>query len=252
LLLRFQPALLDILPLYIVLLLVFPVFMVAMRRHALLALIPSALIYAYARLTEINLPGSTESSPWFFDPFAWQFLFVIAACAGYARAEGRAFLPQGNWAARLLILGAIAVTAGGMAIQLSWTFHQIDPRIPGILFQTLFPLHKTLLPLSRLFSILAVAVLVGRFVPQNARFMTSRIGWLVVLCGQHSLHVFCLSILLSLLGNILITFVSNGFAMLIAVNVGGVVLMIGLALLIAWYGEGGHLPKRPNRRTGTS
>jgi hypothetical protein len=249
-LLRFQPALLDILPLYIVLLLVFPLFMVAMRRHILLALIPSALIYAYARLTELNLPGFTDNDWWFFDPFAWQFLFVIAACAGYARAEGRPSFPRSGWLAKGLILWAIAVTVGGMAIQLSWTGHMLNPRIPGILFQTMYPLHKTLLPLSRLFSILALAMLVGRFVPQNARFMTSRAGWLVVLCGQHSLHVFCLSILLSLLGNILITFVSNGFAMLVAINLGGILTMIGLALMISWYREGGHLPVRPRTQIG--
>ncbi len=67
-LLRFQPALLDILPLYIALLLVFPVFMIAMRRNVWLALIPSALIYAFARLTEVNLPGNTDADAWFFDP----------------------------------------------------------------------------------------------------------------------------------------------------------------------------------------
>ena len=251
-LLRFQPALLDILPLYIALLLVFPVFMIAMRRNVWLALIPSALIYAFARLTEVNLPGNTDADAWFFDPFAWQFLFVIAACAGYARGEGRSWLPRSGLLAGLLIGTALAVTAGGLAIQLSWTLHAINPRIPSLLFQTLFPLDKTLLPLPRLLSILALAVLVGWFVPENARFMTSRTGWLVVLCGQHSLHVFCLSILLSLLGNILITFVSNGFAMLVAVNLGGVVLMVGLALLIAWYDEGGHLPVRPGAHVGAS
>ena len=248
LLLRFQPALLDILPLYIVLLLVFPVFMVAMRRHVLLALIPSALIYVYTRFTELNLPGNNEADVWFFDPFAWQFLFVIAACAGYTQPRGNAWLLRPGWPARALVLWAVAVTIGGLAMQLSWTLHEFNPRIPGILYQTLFPLHKSFLPLSRLFSILALAILVGRFVPRNARFMTSRAGWLVVLCGQHSLDVFCLSILLSLLGNILITFVSNGFPMLVAVNVGGVLLMIGLSLIIAWYGEGGHLPVRPGSR----
>ncbi len=248
LLLRFQPALLDILPLYISLLLVFPLFMVAMRRHILLALIPSGAIYIFARLTEFNLPGSTDVDYWFFNPFAWQFLFIIAACAGYARAEGLQLLPSSKWRTKVLVTAAAVVTVAGLLMQVSWTLHMMIPRIPGILFQTLFPLDKTLLPPARLISILALAVLVGWFVPRDARFMTTRAGWLVVLCGQNSLHVFCLSILLSLLGNILITFVSKGVLMLVAVNFGGVALLIGLGLLAAWYGEGGHLPVRPAKQ----
>jgi hypothetical protein len=250
--LRFQPALLDILPLYIALLLVFPLFMVAMRRHFLLALIPSFLIYVYTRFTELNLPGSTDDSVWFFDPFAWQFLFVIAACAGYARAMGKSVLPAAGWQRLVLSGWAKAVTLGGLVIQLSWTAHGLNPHFPGILMQELFPLHKSLLPLTRLFSILALAILVGYYLYQSARFLTSRIGWLVVLCGQNSLDVFCLSILLSLMGNILITFVSSSFAMLVAVNVGGILLMIALALMISWYSAGGHLPERPASRVGAA
>jgi hypothetical protein len=251
-LLRFQPALLDILPLYIMLLLVFPLFMVAMRRHALLALIPSAIVYLIVQFTGLNLPVSGEADGWFFDPFAWQFLFVIGACLGYARAVGKETLPLGSPRTRLLVAAAIVVTAAGLLIQVSWTLHELNPRIPGLLMQALFPLGKSLLPPARLISILSLAVLVGRFVPDNARFMTSRVGWLVVLCGQHSLHVFCLSILLSMLGNILITFVSNGLVTMIAVNVGGIAIMIGLGLLTAWYGEEGRLPVRPRAQRGVA
>src|SRR5262249_36084634 len=45
LLLRFQPTFLDILPLYIVLLLIFPLVLVCLRRHPMVALVPSALLY---------------------------------------------------------------------------------------------------------------------------------------------------------------------------------------------------------------
>ena len=252
LLLRFQPALLDILPLYIALLVAFPLFMLAMRRHMLLALVPSFLIYALAQVTEVNLPGQTEGDTWFFNPFAWQFLFVIAACLGFAQARGDRLTPRLGGRGRWLLWAAAVVVLAGCAIQVSWSLHQWNPRIPGILFHTLFPIHKTLLPPIRLASILAMAVLVGMLVRRDAPFMTSRWGWPVVLCGQNSLHVFCLGILLSLLGNIVLTFVSKTWMVLAAVNLGGVAIMIGLGLLSAWFDGGGKLPARPGAATVAS
>ena len=251
LLLEFQPALLDILPLYIALLLVFPLFMLAMRRHMLLALGPSAALYVLAQVTEVNIPGETDADGWFFNPFAWQFLFVIAACLGFAQARGQQVLPRSGSRARALIWGAGVIAVVGGVLQLSWTLHQWDGRIPGILFQTLFPLHKTLLPPIRLISILALAVLVGLLIPRDARFMTGRLGWLVVLSGQNSLHVFCLGILLSLLGNIVLTFVAKSWLVLAAVNLGGILIMIGLGLLSAWFDAGGRMPARPGTEAAT-
>ena len=140
---------------------------------------------------------------------------------------------------------AALIAAAALVLQISWTLHQWDPRIPGILFQTLWPVDKSTLAPVRLLSILALAVLTARLIPRDAAFMTSRPGWIVVLCGQNSLHVFCLSILLSLLGNILLTFFSKTWWVLLAINLGGMLLMIGLGLLTAWYGAGGHLPRRP-------
>jgi len=248
LLLRFQPALLDILPLYIALLIVFPLFMLAMRAHMMLALVPSFLIYVLAQVTEVNLPGQGATDGWFFNPFAWQFLFVIAACLGFAQARGERLTPWLGRRRRWLLWGAAATSLAGCAIQVSWSLHQWNPRIPGLFFQALFPIHKSLLPPIRLVSILAMAVLVGLLVRRDAPFMTSRWGWPVVLCGQNSLHVFCLGILLSLLGNIVLTFVNKTWLVLLAVNLGGVAIMIGLGLLSAWFDGGGKLPARPGAR----
>lgn len=243
LLLMFQPALLDILPLYIALLLVFPLFMLAMRAHFALALLPSAALWTLTQLSEINLPSS--GGEWFFNPFAWQFLFVIGACLGFAQARGVRLPARESRRARLLLLGAALVVALGAVIQISWTLHAWSPRIPGLFLAQLHPIHKSLLPPPRLASILALALLVGIAIRRDAAFMTSRWGWPVVLCGQHSLHVFCLGILLSLLGNTILTIHGHGWLMLAVVNLGGIALMIGLASLSAWFDGGGHFPARP-------
>ena len=241
LMLQFQPTHLDILPLYIALLFVFPGFILLMRRSITLAVALSAALYAVVQVWPINLPGHPDDEVWYFNPFAWQFLFVIAAALGFHRArDGDTAAPIPRW----LVAAAIAVAGFACVVQLSWVLHDFNSTIPALLRRLLWPIEKTGLPLPRLLSILALAVLVARFVPRDARFLTSRLGWVVVLCGQNSLDVFCLSILLSVLGGILLTGLGDGLAMVTAVNLVGMLAMVALALGMAWYDGGGRLPRR--------
>ncbi len=79
LLLRFRPANMDVLPLYIVLLLAFPVVLWAMQRRPLAVLGASAVLYVTARLLHWNLQAYPPGEVWFFNPFTWQLLFVLGA-----------------------------------------------------------------------------------------------------------------------------------------------------------------------------
>jgi hypothetical protein len=72
------PEYLDILPLYIVLLVAFPLIYLAIRLSLAFALSGSALLWLTAQLMPaLNLPNWIDGQGWYFDPFAWQFLFVI-------------------------------------------------------------------------------------------------------------------------------------------------------------------------------
>src|ERR1700689_1758414 len=104
-----------------------------------------------------------------------------------------------------MIFAAVAAV-----LSLSWSLHEAINWVPEyiVLPETWF--DKTMLPPLRLLSVLALAVLVGAFVPRNARFLTSRAGWLIVLCGQNSLQVFCLSILLAVLANFVLNLLGYG------------------------------------------
>src|SRR5271163_2857013 len=64
LLLQFQPTFLDILPLYIVLLLIFPVLLLCLRHQPLLALIPSALLYLQVQIFNGDMPAYPPGSVW--------------------------------------------------------------------------------------------------------------------------------------------------------------------------------------------
>ena len=56
-----------------------------------------------------------------------------------------------------------------------------------------------------------------------------------IICGQQSLHIFCLGILLSVLGHFILTEWSGGVPTQLAVNAAGILLMVGVAMLIGWY-----------------
>jgi hypothetical protein len=242
--LQFQPSLLNILPLYIALLLGMPLLILAIRRHILLGLIPSFILWLAANLFGWNMPGFPEGRLWFFDPFAWQFLFTIGVSLGYARTKRYVSLPTIRWLPKV----ALAFAAVAALISVTWSLHDALNWVPEFASLPEMWFDKTMLPPARLLSVLALAILVGTYVPRDARFLTARAGWIVVLCGQNSLQVFCLSILLAVLANFILNLSGYGIVAQLLVNVAGLSIMLGTGLLLAWFKAGGRLPSAPLRR----
>jgi hypothetical protein len=231
LLLQFQPTFLDILPVYIVLLASFPLVLWLLRREILIAVLPALALYAAVQIFGLSLHGYPENQVWFFNPLAWQLLFVIGAACGFARAAGRPPLVSSRW-----VLGpAIVFLLASLIINLSWTIHGIHDPFPALLLKPLWPINKTNLVPIRLLHFLALALVVVHFASADSRFLRWRLARPLILCGQHSLQVFCLGILLSVLGHFALTELSGGLPMQVAVNVIGFALMIGTASLITWY-----------------
>src|SRR3954447_24696144 len=86
LLLKFKPVNMDVLPLYIVLLLLFPPILWLLIRRPMLALAASVGLYAVSWEFEWNLEAY-PSGTWLFNPFAWQLLFVFGAWCARGGAE---------------------------------------------------------------------------------------------------------------------------------------------------------------------
>ena len=232
LLLDFQPNFLDILPLYIVLLGSFPIVLVALEINPLLPLALSALLYMLTLSLGWSLHTFPEDHVWFFNPLAWQFLFVIGASAGHARTRGAPPLVLPRWLSGLAV--AVAVAFG--LISLSWMAHWVyDPFPPLFLKLWNFTLDKTNLAPLRLISFLALAGATLHFVRPDSAFLAMRAARPVVLCGQHSLYVFCLGILLSVLGHFVLSELSSGLPMQAVVNLIGIVLMVATAALLQWF-----------------
>src|SRR5206468_128150 len=89
--LEFQPTFLDILPLYILMLVIFPAILLGLRRQWLMVLIPSALLYLAVQLFDISVPAYLEGHVWYFNPLAWQFLFVAGAVLGHCSTQANGF-----------------------------------------------------------------------------------------------------------------------------------------------------------------
>ncbi|MFC6738683.1 OpgC domain-containing protein [Methylobacterium tardum] len=99
LMLNALPNYLDILPLYILLLALFPLIYLGMRRGVWGVLALSGTLWLAANLDhQLNLPNATADDGWYFNPFAWQFLFVIGAALALVVRAHDGLLPWRGWA----------------------------------------------------------------------------------------------------------------------------------------------------------
>ncbi len=238
LLLEFQPAFLDILPMYIVLMLIFPAVLVGLRRHWLLVLVPSAMLYVAVQVFDLDIPAYPAGHVWFFNPLAWQFLFVSGAVLANRTVHGASF-------ERLLKFAypvAVVVFAAATVVRLTWTIHGLWDPLPALFIKELWPVDKNNLSPIRLLPFFALVLLVAVHVPRNARFLASVAARPLVLCGQQSLEIFCLGILLSALGHFILAEYGSPVPMQLAVNAVGIVTMVVTAKMIDWYKRMDRMP----------
>ena len=242
--LQFQPVYLDILPLYIVFLIFFPLVLKGLSRNWMIVMIPSALSYLGVQFWNWNLPSYPEGHTWYFDPFAWQFLFLLGAYCGFTKLTGRRILPKSPW----LFATAVVFLVIAGSIQFSATLHGLSEAIPRLLSFVVAADKTTLAPL-RILNFVALAIVMATLIPQHARFLTQPIAWSIVRCGQHSLHVFCFSIILAVIFQIVLQEIDGGVPLQVAINVTGIGSMLGFGTLMSWLRHEGKLPPPPQTVT---
>lgn len=232
LLLRFLPANVDVLPLYIVLMAFFPLILWMLLRAPNLTLGLSFLFWLAAYTQSWNLPGYPQDKVWFFSPYAWQFLFVIGAWCGIGCVHQIDGILRST--AFLIVAGLYLALAGGLQLvtNLSVIF-SLNLMWPDWLL--IFPLDKTHLSPLRLIHFLLLTAIVVRFVPANARFLRDTWARPLIICGEHSLEIFCLGVFLSFTAHILMIEVSSRIPFQVFVSLGGILTMIALAGIMTWY-----------------
>ena len=244
LLLKFKPANMDVLPLYIVLLMAFPAVLWLLIRKASVALALSVLVYVLAWEFDLNIE-SYPSGHWYFNPFAWQLLFVFGAWCALGGAERLAPAlrsPVTTWL-------AIAYIGFAFMVTMTWYFPRLAFLVPHWLGEWMYPIDKTNLDVLRFAHFLALAALTVRFIPRDWPVLQS--PWLrpAIVCGQHSLEIFCLGVFLAFAAHFVMVEFYGGAAMQVLMSMAGILIMTGTATLISWYkrveGRGSGTPKRP-------
>ena len=230
LLLRFRPVNMDVLPLYIVLMLSLPIILALMRWKPDVTLALSAMLYAATWEFDLYL-SSYPNGVWAFNPMAWQLLFVFGAWCALGGAQRLTRLVNAP-AVRAL---ALACLVFAFAIVMTWYFPRLATFVPKPLGDFIYPISKTKLDVLRILHFLSLAVIAVWLMPRDLPALKSKAAWPAIVCGQHPLETFCLGVFLAFAGHFVFTEVSNRLFMHVLVSAAGIIVMVAVAALVAWY-----------------
>jgi hypothetical protein len=215
----------DILPLYVVLMMMAPAFALIDRYAPNLVLPFSLLIYGVTIAFQIPVPTWPVEGEWFFNPLAWQLMFVLGFVL--AREDG-----VGGYARRHILpirLAAIPIVAAGLFVMLyDWWPDPTTVPQPKLFFL----LSKTYVTPARVIQFLALIALFSATYPIIRRFAPGLVDFMSML-GRNSLYVFCVGSVLSLVGQI-IRFLYQGN---IYSDTAVVICGVGIMALAAWLPE---------------
>jgi hypothetical protein len=216
----------DILPLYVVLMLMAPGFALIDRYAPNLVLPVSLLIYGVTLGFHIPVSTWPVEGEWFFNPLAWQLIFVMGfvmarddGVGGFAR---RHIVPI-RWIALPIVVFGVFVALYGW-----WP----DPtKMPQP--RLFFLLSKTYVTPARIIQFLALIALFSVAYPYIRRFVPWLVDFLSML-GRNSLYVFCVGSILSLAGQIVRFLYRGNIYSDSAVVVCGIAIMALTAWLPEW------------------
>lgn len=197
-LLTHQLGYLNILPLYTMLLLATPFFLIVGLRRPWLLLALSVLLWIVAGQFRLNFPNFPNSGGWFFNPFSWQILFVVGLLSGAAMKVGKRFIPY-----HPIVFG---LAAAFLVLVLLWVkipeLGQAGRDLLALLAQAGAPFYitgfdKTFLALPRLLHALALFYVLGHL-PIMRQLATSPVAAPLRLMGRQGLAVFAAGTVISM------------------------------------------------------
>jgi hypothetical protein len=219
-----QPNLLNILPLYVVLLLLWvPLLLWLIVRRPGIALLLSVAVWGVANLLGLNLPSHHHPEGWVFNPFAWQLLVTIGALA--ARASLRAPI---RFSSSLAVIAAAYATFG-LFFAAPWTLISGLESYRVIPQEALGTIDKIYLSPWRVAHILALGYLSLTLLSPQGRWLAQPWAMGVGYCGRHSLQIFCLATLLAMTSWVFLAEAGYGFVQQALVNVLGVSALLATA-----------------------
>jgi hypothetical protein len=223
--LQYRPVNTDVLPIFVLLHLLFAPLLWLLLRLPKVTLGASLALYTLVQVFGWTVPA-WPNGHWAFNPLAWQLLVVLGA---WWMLDGEGVRP---WVTSRTVLGfAVLYLLFSLFVALSWRIKPLEALIPQALTK-LYPLDKSNLDPLRLLHFLAIAVLTAWFVPRDWRGLTTPVMRGAIICGQNSLPIYCLGVLLAFAGHMALFNISEGLAMQIAVSLVGIAAMIATAALL--------------------
>jgi hypothetical protein len=230
-LLAFQAPLLDILPMYVIVMLFAPYLVWLRARSELALLVASGLLWMFASRFFPCVPTLTPDVCWNFNPFSWQFLFAIGLIFGWRTRANMAPVAAGD-ARRVLDICCALFVAFSACVLMTIAFQTIDDTAANRLRAMYFSLNKQSLDLWRVVGLLASAYLAARLVSKDAAWLKARLSRWICAAGAASLPIFALTVLLSFAGKFLVIALGPSFFSDAIATVTGVAIIFAAALAL--------------------
>ena len=243
------PDLLNILPMYVILLALTPPAMALSKISPWLVLAASAALWALVQATGVNLPAGGETGrTWFFNPFAWQLMFFTGFAFGMSWVPG----PAPNHRALLPIAATVVVLSVPITF---WGFTDTAPGLRSIR-DWLIPngvIATTRLDVLRYAHFLCLAYVALSLIERFPRAIAARALAPVVAIGQQSLPAFVSTVALAWVAGIWLDIVGRDSLPVAAVNLFGFAAILAVARAAAWFKSapwaGGSSPDVSRRTT---
>ena len=224
--LTYVPNYFDILPMYMVALAILPLLMLLSRLHVMIAGIVSIALYFAVPFFGFQLPAEIAfDRPWFFNPFAWQFLFYTGffLSAGWLKAPTRR-----RW--------LMALCAVFLIVSIPLSHYPTYSKVGWLddLREYLEPfVSKTNLGILRWLHFMCLAYLAGALLKGREQIL-EKAGPLVK-TGQQSLPVFLTGMGLSYIAGMALDELGRNILISALVNAAGIASLILLAYVMAWF-----------------
>jgi hypothetical protein len=184
------------------------------------------LIYGLTLGFQISIPTWPIEGEWFFNPLAWQLVFVLGFVL--ARRDGIGGLVRRNMRSIRLIAAPLVI----VGIFLTYYGWWVDPtQVPAP--KLFFLLSKTYATPPRVIQFLALIAVVSVTFPYIKRYASWLVEFLAML-GRNSLYVFCIGSILSLTGQIIRFLYQGSIYIDTSVVLSGIIIMAFTAWLLEW------------------
>jgi hypothetical protein len=241
--LTYVPNYFDILPMYLVILVMLPAVMALARLHRTAAFVAVIAVWAAAQTGALALPAEPWSDrAWYFNPFGWQLVFFT----GFAFMSGWLPAPPVD---RRLVIAAAAIVLVIVPLAHGPTYRDVE--LLGQVREGLAPMiGKTDFGILRYVHFLALAYLAWVAVgPRGDRLAppegdgTGARAWraslsAILKVGQQSLAVFIASMYLARLLGVLLDVVGRTELNALLVNILGMGILVAVAYTAGWFKSG--------------